>query len=82
MPSRLEGLPNALIEAMYIGKPVVATKCIPVVSRIVKDGYNGILVESEDYVAMSNAIIRAIELKNFKMTYKPSTTAEINQIFC
>ena len=82
MPSRLEGLPNALIEAMYIGKPVVATKCIPVVSRIVKDDYNGILVESEDYIAMSKAIIKALELKNFKMTYKPSTKAEINQIFC
>ena len=69
MPSRKEGLPNSLIDAMYLGKPVVATTCIPVVSRIVKDGYNGILVAPEDVEAMANAMQKALRLSHFKMTY-------------
>lgn len=81
MPSRLEGLPNALVEAMYLKKPVVATKCIPIVSRMVKDGYNGYLVEPEDYQGMSKAIIRVLELQDFDMTYKPSGKDTINKIF-
>lgn len=69
MPSRKEGLPNSLIDAMFLGKPVVATICVPVVSRIVKDGYNGILVSPENVEAMAVAMQQALLLKNFKMTY-------------
>lgn len=69
LPSRKEGLPNSLIDAMYLGKPVVATTCIPVVSRIVKDGYNGILVAPEDVETMADAMLKALKLSHFKMTY-------------
>lgn len=81
MPSRKEGLPNSLIDAMYLGKPVVATTCIPVVSRIVKDGYNGILVSSEDVEAMASAMQEAIRLKDFKMTYIPASKDDFISIF-
>ena len=81
LPSRLEGLPNSLIDAMYLGRPVVATRCIPIISRIVKDGYNGILVDSEDYISMAKAMADAIKLKDFKPTYKPSSIDELNKIF-
>ena len=73
MPSRWEGLPNSLVEAMYIGKPVVATKCVPVVSRIVEDGYNGILAEKENIQSLVKSMIAATELRDFNMTYHPST---------
>ena len=81
MPSRLEGLPNSLIDAMYLGKPVVATRCIPVIDRIVEDGYNGYVVPSEDVEAMAEAMLKAPELKGFKMTYKPASKEEIIALF-
>lgn len=81
MPSRLEGLPNSLIDAMYLGKPVVATRCVPVIDRIVEDGYNGYVVPSEDVNSMADAMLRVLELKNFKMTYKPSSNEEFIRLF-
>lgn len=81
MPSRLEGLPNSLIEAMYLGKPVVATRCVPIVSRIVKDEYNGILVESENVESISKGMIKALSLNNFSMTYKAASSEDFINLF-
>lgn len=81
LPSRIEGLPNALIEAMYLGKPVVATKCIPIIERIVKDGYNGILTEIDDAKSLSDGMMKALSLRNYKMTYKPSNETDFITLF-
>lgn len=81
MSSRFEGLPNSLIDAMYLGKSVVATKCIPVIDRIVKDGYNGIIVESEDVKALAEGMKKAPLLKDFKMTYHPATNEDFISLF-
>lgn len=81
LSSRLEGLPNVLLEAMYIGKPVVSTTCIDVISRIVKDGYNGYLVPSESPTALAEAMIKALVLKDFKMTYKPDDMELFRKLF-
>ena len=81
MPSRLEGLPNALIEAMYLERPVVATKCIPVVSRIVDDGKNGYLAESENILSIAECMVKALTLQHVKMTYKPSTNEDFIRLF-
>ena len=80
-PSRIEGLPNALVEAMYIGIPVVATRCIPVINRIVKDGYSGYIVNPENIRDLADAMIKALELKNFTITYKSATIKEFQQLF-
>lgn len=81
MPSRFEGLPNSLIDAMYIGKPVVATRCIPVIDRIVKDGYNGIIVEPENIEALTEGMKEAPLLKDFEMTYHPATNKDFISLF-
>ncbi|MBQ8453736.1 MAG: glycosyltransferase [Bacteroidaceae bacterium] len=81
MPSRFEGLPNSLIDAMYLGKPVVATRCIPVIDRIVKNGYNGIVVESENIEALAEGMKKAPLLKDFEMTYHPATKEDFISLF-
>lgn len=81
MPSRTEGLPNALLEAMYIGTPVVATTCIPAIERLVDDGKNGILVPSEDYLAMAEALLKAPKMTVHTSCYTSAKREEVNKLF-
>ena len=76
LPSRLEGLPNSLIEALYLNRPVVATQCIPVINRIIKNGFNGYTIPTEDYNAMAKAMINALQLDTRNITYQ-STSKEM-----
>lgn len=57
LPSRTEGMPNVLLEAMSVGRPVVATK-VGSVPDLVEDGVEGLLVPSEDPDAFAAAILR------------------------
>jgi glycosyltransferase involved in cell wall biosynthesis len=47
LPSRYEGMPNALLEAMAMGKASVATN-VNGASELVEDGTSGFLVDSEN----------------------------------
>lgn len=58
-----EGLPNAMLEALYLGKPVVATACIPYVKQVINDS-NGIVVPVKDPQAMAEALVRASGMKD------------------
>jgi glycosyltransferase involved in cell wall biosynthesis len=60
LPSRSEGMPNALLEAMACGLPCIAT-CVSGSEDILADGLNGMLVESEQPVQMAHALRRLIE---------------------
>ena len=82
LASRREGLPNTLIEASYVGVPVVATKCLGVISDIVKDGYNGYMVEMDDVDGMSDAMAKAVLLRDFTMVYKGATKNDFVSLFC
>lgn len=62
LSSRMEGCPNALLEACYLKKRVVATRCVPIVDQLVQDGVNGYLVGIDDSVALARALVKASEL--------------------
>lgn len=48
LPSRSEGFPNAVLEAMLVGIPVVVSN-VGALPEIIKNGYNGLLFENENY---------------------------------
>lgn len=60
LPSRWEGLSNALIEAMALGTPVVATDCPGGTAEILGNGDYGELVPVGDSDAMAQAILKVL----------------------
>lgn len=58
--SRQEGLPVCIMEAMAVGKPVIATR-VRGNEDLVEEGYNGYLCALEDEKAMAEAMIRLYE---------------------
>lgn len=59
LPSRWEGLPVALLEAMGAGLPVVATR-VEGVDEVVENERQGILVPPEDPQALASALLQLI----------------------
>jgi glycosyltransferase involved in cell wall biosynthesis len=64
--SDYEGMPNAMLEAMSLGLPTVATDCPPGGPRmVITSEVNGLLVPVGDEDAMAAAINRLIENPEF-----------------
>jgi len=56
-PSRAEGLPLALVEAMAAGVACIASS-VSGIPEAIEDGENGLLVEKEDVEAFSKGLVR------------------------
>ena len=59
-PSHVEGMSNALLEAMASGLPVVATT-VGAAPQMIEDGVDGLLVPPGDSEALGNALVRLLE---------------------
>jgi glycosyltransferase involved in cell wall biosynthesis len=60
LPSLSESLPNALMEAMSAGRPVIAS-AVGGCKELVTHGLNGILIPPQDPGALAREIIRLLE---------------------
>jgi glycosyltransferase involved in cell wall biosynthesis len=58
-PSRWDALPQAVLEAMALGKPVIASRATGN-AAIIRDGDDGLLVEPMDHAAWAAAIDRVL----------------------
>lgn len=63
MPSRSEGFPNALAEAMASGCPCISFDFTAGAKDIIQNNVNGMLVEPENYELLAKAIDELIENK-------------------
>jgi glycogen(starch) synthase len=64
LPSRDEGMPNAMLEAMAAGLPVIGSK-ISGLDEVVIDGETGLLVPVEDTDALTHALRTVIEDRDY-----------------
>ena len=80
LSSRREGLPNAVLENIYIKKPIVATRCIPYMDRLIEDGESGFLVDVEDSQSLANAILSYKKLNIEKYNYM-NKLIDVNKFF-
>jgi len=69
LPSRMEGFPNVVLEAMCFNKPVASTTCVAVVKDIIKEGVNGFYCNIEDADSLSDIMIKASALDNINNNY-------------
>ena len=58
LPSRFEGMPNALLEAMAAGLAVVVTDASPGPLEVVEAGVSGLVVPSDEPAALADALDR------------------------
>jgi glycosyltransferase involved in cell wall biosynthesis len=65
LSSRTEGLPNAMIQAMALGLPIVATNCRSGPSEILENGRLGILTEVGNPELLAKSIIRILVNKEY-----------------
>lgn len=69
LPSWKEGLPNALLEAMACGLPVVASN-VGGIPEVIKHSENGFLVEPGDHITLYKYIELLILNRNLRETIK------------
>jgi glycosyltransferase involved in cell wall biosynthesis len=78
LPSRFEGMPNALLEAMACGLACVATR-VSGSEDIIQHGVNGLLVESEDYRGLAQALLALFHDPGLAERYGQEARATIEQ---
>ncbi|MFH1387070.1 MAG: glycosyltransferase [bacterium] len=68
LPSRTEGMPNSLLYAMGMRKPIIATS-VGSVPEVVKDGINAILVPPEEPASLAGAIVKLYNDKVKRLSF-------------
>lgn len=69
LPSRFEGYPNALLEALAVGLPIVATDCPGGTAEILGDGIHGMLVPPDDVSALTAALDAMMSAPDLREDY-------------
>jgi len=65
-PSYTEGFPNAVLEAMSVGLPVVATR-VGAIPEMIEDGKGGLLIERADVVSLVCALRTMMDDASLRM---------------
>lgn len=94
MSSKFEGLPMVLVEAQTFGLPIISYDCPNGPNEIIKDNFNGFLVENQNIDQLANKILElanspqllAVFSKNSiqnALNYQPDNILKIwnNQVF-
>jgi len=75
-----EGLPNTVLENIYLKKPIIATRCISIMEELIENGVNGFLVDVGDKKALARGIL---DYKNLNPKKKriDNNLVDLNRLF-
>lgn len=79
MSSRYEGFPNALLEAMACGVPVISTDCTSGPAEIIQQNVNGVLVETESKTALADAMQKLMRFQPLREQYAENATKSLSR---
>jgi glycosyltransferase involved in cell wall biosynthesis len=80
LPSLWEGLPMGLLEAMAMGKAVIATR-VDGTKEVVRTGENGLLVEPGDIPALASALVRLGKDEALRTRFRQQALDTVRQEF-
>lgn len=80
LPSRWEGTPSALLEAMATGLPVVAS-AVGGITQVIDNGIDGLLVPPEDAQFLGSAIEKALSDKQLAHKLSKNARKKVEQKF-
>jgi glycosyltransferase involved in cell wall biosynthesis len=80
LPSRWEGLPVALLEAMRAGLPVVAAR-VEGVEEVVQHEIQGLLVPPGDSGALGDAVLNLVERPDRRVSMGEAARKRINEFY-
>lgn len=82
LPSRMEGFPNVVLEAMCFNRPVASTTCVEVIRDIINPGKNGYYCDIEAPDALAEIMIKAVMLKRIENSYNLFDKEKLLKLFC
>ncbi|MFD0687375.1 glycosyltransferase [Actinomadura fibrosa] len=79
LPSRAEGFPMSVLEAMAYGLPSVAFDCAPGVRALIEDGRDGLLVPPGDTAAFAAALGRLMDDRDLRRSLGREARASVER---
>jgi glycosyltransferase involved in cell wall biosynthesis len=80
LPSRFEGMPNALLEAMAAGLPSVVTNASPGPLEMVTDQIHGLVVPTDNPSCFAAALKSLIESPERRANYGQAAQAKLRSL--
>ena len=77
MTSKTEAFPMVLLEALSLGKPILAYDCPTGVKEIVRHQVNGLLVDNQDFEGFVKAIDQMIYEPNLRQNLSANSEASV-----
>lgn len=79
LPSRYEGTPNVLLEAMAHGLPVIVTSTCEGALEFVKNDVTGLVVASEDVFALAQTMERCLRASDLRLKLGAAAAERLQQ---